>query len=154
MGQTQTAAQKLTIGDRVIRSIHGYRRLNRLLFPSPAEVKFVLLMRGHALTLPFIRSHRTGFPLTFLWLGRILKSELIKREVKVGGRFFVDFGTPGSRFLKAIEIDGGSYHNVVADQERDRYLQARGYEVLHIPARRLHSEPRQVYVQVLQFLRS
>jgi very-short-patch-repair endonuclease len=114
-------------------------------------------MRGGALTLPFIRSPRTGFPLTFLWLGRILKGELIEHEVRIG-RYYADFATPRSRFLKAIEIDGAAYHSqrmdIVADQEREDYLRERGWQVFRIPARRLWREPRRVYIETLRFLRS
>lgn len=154
MSQTQTLTNKATFGDRLIRSVQGYRRLHRLFFPSPAEVQFVRLMRGRALTLPFVRSRRDDYPLTFVWLGRLLKRELMYREVRVG-KFFVDFGTPGSRFLKAIEIDGREYHHdIVAEQQRDDYLKARGWSVMHISGSKLQREPRKVYVDVLRFLRS
>jgi very-short-patch-repair endonuclease len=154
MAHTQTAVQKVTIGDRLVRSVQGYRRLNRLYFPSPAEVKFVRVMRGRTLSIPFIKSKRTGFCLTFIWRGRILKGELIEREVQVGQRHYcIDFATRNASYKKGIDITSDYHTDVLADQERDEYLKARGWEVLYVPARRVFREPRKVYVDVLKFLK-
>ena len=155
MTNTKTQAlSKPTVGDRLIRLVFWRRRLSRILFPSPAEAQFVRIMRGQALTIPLIKSRRTGFPLTILWRGWILKGELIEREVRVG-KYYLDFATPGSRFLKAIEIDGSQWHmDVLKDQERDAYLRARGWDVKRIPARRVFREPRMVYLEVCKFLKS
>ena len=145
-------SQNLTLGDRVIRGIQAYRRLERILFPSPAEVAFVRLMRGRAYTVPFIKHSRTGFPLTFLSLGKLLRGELIEREVRIG-RMYADFATPRASYRKCIEIDGRQYHDIVYDQEKDDYLAARGWQVLRIPARQIYKKPREVYVATLRFLK-
>jgi very-short-patch-repair endonuclease len=143
--------------DRFVRWRSNWRRWHRLFFPSAAEVKFVRVMRGRALTAPIIKSRKTGYPLTLLWRGRLLRNELIEREVRVGSKF-VDFGTPGAAYHKAIEIDSDQFHtykmDVVADQERDNYLREHGWQVTRIPARRLYREPRRVYVEMLRFLKS
>jgi very-short-patch-repair endonuclease len=156
MSATKTETMpRVTFGDRVIRLVFWSRRMHRLLYPSPAEVQFVRVMRGHALTLPLIKSTKTGFPLTLLWRGKLLKNELIEREVWAGGerRFCMDFATPHAAYRKAIEIDG-SQHDILKDQERDEYLRAHGWTVLHVKARRLWREPRLVFVDVCKFLKS
>lgn len=152
--ETLRRAARPTLGDRLIRFIFWRRRLSRLLFPSPAEVQFVRVMRGHVLTVPFMRSRRTGFCLAFVWRGKILKRELVHREVRAG-RYVVDFGVVTPFGKKAIEIDGEPFHqDVLREQERDDYLRARGWEVLHIKGRRLWREPRRVGGDVLKFLKS
>src|SRR5947199_7843920 len=76
----QQYKQRRTILDLYLRWRSERRRKHRLRYPSPAEVRFVRIMGGRSLTVPFIRSVKTGFPLTFVWLGRVLKRELIERE--------------------------------------------------------------------------
>ena len=155
MVRKKATSQNVGLGDRIIQSVHAWRRMSRLLFPSPAEVAFVLLMGGSKVTVPFISSKRTGFPLTFLNIGRILKGELIEREVMAGGprRYCMDFATPKAAYRKAIEIDG-SQHDIVYDQQRDEYLRALGWSVMRIPARRLSRDPLGVRQDVLRFLRA
>lgn len=50
------------------------------------------------------------------------------------GRYFVDFGDPWER--RAIECDGAAFHKE-PNRERDFNLANMGWEVLHIPGRRL-----------------
>lgn len=161
MTATKTQAlPRATPGDRLIRLVFWWRRLRRMWFPSPAEAQFVRVMRGHVLTVPFIKSRRTGFPLAIVWRGKILKGELIEREVWVGGssggrRYCLDFATRDAAYRKALEIDGSDWHrDVLREQERDEYLRAHGWQVMHIKARRLWREPRVVYVETLRHLRS
>jgi very-short-patch-repair endonuclease len=155
MAREQTLARKVTIGDRLIRFVQGYRRLSRLYFPSAAEVKFVQVMRGHVLTIPFIKSKRTGFCLTFMWLGKILKGELIEREVRIGNRHYcIDFATRNASYKKGIDITSSFHADVLADQERDNYLRARGWDVLYVKAARIWRDPVGVRRDVLKFLRT
>lgn len=155
MAHVQTATNKVTFGDRLIRLVQGYRRLNRLLFVSPAEVRFVRVMGGRALNIPFIKSKRMGFCLTFVWLGKVLKRELIEREVQVGNRHYaIDFATRNASYKKGIDITSSYYVDVVADQERDDYLRARGWDVLYVKAARVWRDPVGVRRDVLRFLRS
>lgn len=157
--KTQTLARPAhaTFGDRLIRFIFWRRRLSRLLFPSPAEIQFVRIMRGHVLTVPFLKSRRTRYPLAFVWRGKILKRELVHREVWADERkrYCLDFATRDAAYRKALEIDGSQWHmDVLKEQERDEYLRARGWQVMHIKAARLKREPRRVYVETLKFLRA
>lgn len=140
---------------RTVRDgLASHRRLHRVLFTSPAEARFVELMGGVAFTLGFIRSSKTGFPLTWLWLGPVLKRELIEREVQVGP-YSIDFATPNASYKKGVEIDGTFFHqDIVREQNRDDYLRSQGWSVLHIPARRLWRDPRRVRADVLRFLKS
>lgn len=155
MAATKTETlERVTFGDRLIRLVFEWRRIDRLLFPSPAEVRFVQLMRGHALTIGFMKDKRTGFPLTLLWRGRLLKNELIEREVWAG-KYCLDFATPHAAYCKAIEIDGADFHrDIVREQQRDDYLRAQGWQVMHVEARKIYREPRVVYIETLKFLRS
>jgi len=155
MGPYQKPRRKMH--DRYVRWRGNRRRKLRLRYPSPAEVRFVRIMGGWSLPVPFIRSIRTGFPLTWLWMGRVLKSELIEREVRIGP-FFADFATPNAAYHKVIEIDGQAFHtsrmDVVRDQEREDYLRERGWQIYRIKAKRLWREPVRVRADVLRFLRS
>jgi very-short-patch-repair endonuclease len=148
-----TSAQKPTFGDHVIRMVHHWRRTNRVLFPSPAEVKFVRIMKGHVLTIPFIKSKRTGFCLTIVWRGRILKRELVHREVPAGP-FFIDYAVVTPFYKRGIELHGFSAHiDIVADQERDEYLKAHGWQMRYVTAKHLR-EPKRVFAETLKFLKS
>jgi very-short-patch-repair endonuclease len=120
---------------------------------SPAEAKFIKIMGGRLLTLRHVASADNGFPLTFVAsMGRILKRERVRREVRVG-KYFVDFGVDTPYYKKAIEIDGKDYHtDIVFEQQRDDYLADWGWEVLHVPAWRLYKNPRQVRRRVRKFL--
>src|SRR5690242_655839 len=94
------ALSRTTAGDRLIRLIFWWRRLRRLWFPSAAEIAFIRLMRGHALVLP-LKSRRTKRNLCIVRRGRLLKGELLEREVWVGaGRYCADFATPAASYKK------------------------------------------------------
>jgi very-short-patch-repair endonuclease len=151
MGQTQTATQKVTIGDRLIRSVQGWRRLHRLLFPSPLEAQFVRIMRGHTLTIPFVKSRRTGFPLTFIWRGKLLKRELVKREVRAGSKF-IDYAVVTPFYKRGIEIYSSWHMDVVADQQREDYLKARGWKIMYVTSKQMN-EPKRLFADVLRFLK-
>lgn len=118
---------------------------------SPAEAKFVELMGGRVWRLP-IKRWGSGFPVTIVWsLGPDLKNECFKREVRIG-RYFADFANDVGR---VIEIDGDPYHmDVVADLEREGYLQERGQKIMRIPASRLWKNPARVRRDVLKFIYS
>lgn len=114
-------------------------------------------MRGRAWQVKWIKHSRTGFPLTFLWRGRLLKNELVDREVWADDRrrYCLDFATPRASYRKAVEIDGMNWHqDIVREQQRDEALNAMGWQVLHVPARKVFREPRIVYMDVLKFLKS
>lgn len=126
----------------------------RILFPSPAEVHFVRLMGGRAITIDAIRyPNENRFPLAIIYKrGKFLKSNFMQREVRVGG-FYVDFAFIDSYSKKAIEIDGSDYHkDVVKESERDQYLNDRGWYVLHIPAMDLYRQPGRVQQKVMNYL--
>lgn len=147
-----------TVYDRFMRWRSNWRRRMRLLFPSPAETKFIEIMGGLVLNVPFVKSRRTSFCLAFvLSMGKVLKRELVQREVRIG-RYFADFCVATPFYRCIIEIDGRYYHNskmdIVYDQERDDYLHERGWVVMRIPARRLWREPLRVRADVLKFLRT
>jgi len=124
----------------------------RYMFPSPAEVKFIRIMGGRAISVPFFKHPKTGFSYTYIIsMGKILNSELIKREVRVG-KYWVDFGNDIKR---GIEIDGQKYHNdIVAQQERDDYFAGFDWRVLHIRAADLWRQPDNVQRDVIAFLAS
>lgn len=110
---------------RRMKQLQAYKRL---LFPSPAEKKFIEVMGRWF----------------FVWWG-------VKRELPVGG-YWLDFAVPRRRV--GIEIDGAKYHtNVVADWERDQRLLKRGWTIMRIPARDLWREPQKVRAKVLKELR-
>lgn len=133
----------------------AFWRNARILFPSPAEIHFVRLMGGRAITIDFIRYPRTCFPLTFIYSrGRFLARNFMQREVRVGG-FYVDFAFVDPYTKKAVEIDGSDYHkDHVKEHERDLYLQARGWRVMHIAAMDLYRQPGRVQQKVFSFLAS
>jgi very-short-patch-repair endonuclease len=129
----------------------------RLIFPSPTEVKFVEIMGGKAFTFRFLKSPKTGFPFTLLWLGKTLRRELVCREVRIG-RYFADYCVITHFYRKVIELDGYQFHSskmdIVKDQQREDYLHARGFAIYRIPATRLWREPKKVKEDVLRFLES
>jgi very-short-patch-repair endonuclease len=153
MGHAQTAVQKVTFGDRLIRLVFAWRRWHRLFFPSPAEVKFVRLMGGHALPLG-MRSRHSGFMLTIVWRGQTLKRHGFKREVRYG-RYYVDMANDVNWI---IEVDGYDWHmDAAADRYREVRLEALtakpyGMRVLRIKAARLWNEPDKVRRDVLRFI--
>lgn len=129
----------------------------RILFPSPAEVRFIELMGGKSVSIDFIKYPTTKFPLTFfITMGKVLRSENVVRERRIGG-FYADlsFETPYTK--KLIEIDGEAFHgkeriDIVREQQRDDYLRSYGWQVLHIRAGDLYRQPSQVQQRVMNFL--
>lgn len=105
------------------------------------------------MTINYIKNRRTGFPLTIVFsLGRVLKKEMVLREVRVGG-CFVDFATVTPYYKKGIEVDGASYHrDVLKEQARDRYLAGYGMSILHVDAASIYRNPRAVQQRVLEWL--
>lgn len=126
-----------------------YYRESRLLFPSPAELRFIELMGGRYVTLPFFRHYKTGFcGALVLSMGKTLRREGFRREVRVGAKF-CDFGNDIKR---AIEIDGSYFHDIVEQQERDDYFAKYDWRVLHIDATDVWRQPDVVQRRVLKFL--
>jgi hypothetical protein len=125
-------------------------RRQRLLFMSPAEIKFIHIMGGRVVTFDHIKAPRTGFPLAVvITMGRTLRRERIEREVRVG-KCFIDFGNDIKR---GIEIDGRNFHmDIVKEQERDDYCAGYGWSLLHIQAGDLYRNPNQVQRDVLKYL--
>lgn len=126
------------------------RRVRRLIYMSPAEARFVQLMGGKVITFEKLKPPGLQFPPVLVWsLGRHLKDEHFKREVRIG-KYFVDFGNDVGR---VIEIDGDAYHmDVLADLERDGYLQERGQTIMRIPAHRIYRDGNRVQRDVLKFI--
>jgi very-short-patch-repair endonuclease len=110
-------------------------------------------MRGHVLTTPFVKSRRTGFPLAIIWRGKILKRELVYREVPAGP-FFIDYAVVTPFYKRGIELHSKEWHrDIVRDQEREEYLKARGWEIRYITSKHL-AEPKRLFAEVLRFLKS
>lgn len=126
-------------------------RLNRLFFPSPAELRFISIMGGKYWQVDKIKHWRTHFSFAIVWsLGRVLSDEQFGREVFAAGRYFVDFGNDVGM---AIEVDGHHYHlDVVREFERDSYLYQHNWRVIHIQAVKLWNDPAGVQRRVLQFI--
>lgn len=135
---------------RFRRFVNVARRNRRIIFPSPAEVEFVRLFGGSVLVLSFLKDPQSGFPAAvFVSMGWYLRQEKVRREVPVGSKW-VDFGNDIKR---GIEIDGGEWHrDIVKEQDRKEYLEARGWLILHIPATRLRRYPDKVANEVIEFL--
>lgn len=148
--EKQTFKSHRSLVDHYLRARSKWYRLQRLLFPSPAEIRFVELMGGRYVTFKKIRGGPNHFPLVLiLSLGRELRAEHYRREVRVG-KYFVDFGNDVGA---AIEIDGRQYHmDVVADIEREMYLYARSWRLLRVQAPRLWNDPKRVQRDVLKFI--
>lgn len=150
MGQRYKARR--TIVDKYLRWRSEWRRFWRLVFPSPLEIRFAQIMHGKTLTLPFIRSIKTGFPLTFIWRGRLLKSELVYREVRAGSKF-IDYAVMTPFYKRGIELKGARWHDIVKDQQREDYLREHGWELLCFTSKDL-KDSRLVFVETLRFLKS
>lgn len=140
-------------------------RWMRLLFPSAAELRFIHIMGGRYITVPFVRRPSTRRPLAIVFsLGRALHDERFGREIQAG-RFWIDFGND---IYWGIEVDGERYHrDIVREQDREEYLTGfctkrcqkvcykhsnDGWRVKHINAIRLWAEPANVQAEVLKFL--
>ena len=139
--------------DRYLHWRSNWRRWQRLFFPSPLEVKFARAMHGQVLIVPFVKSRRTGFSLAIIWRGKILKRELVYREVR-SGRYWIDYGVITPFYKKGIELHSKQWHgDIVADQERDDYLKAHGWQMRYVTAKHLR-EPKRVYAEILRFLKT
>lgn len=125
-------------------------RYNRIIFPSPAEMRFIEIMGGKVFRIEKIRHRSTKFPMTIvLSMGSVLKDECFQREVRVG-KYFIDFGND---VLYGFEIDGRQWHrDVVKEFEREIYFHDRGWRVKHIDAVKLYNAPDQVQREVLAYL--
>lgn len=138
------------------RTRSRYWRLQRILFPSPAEVRFIELLGGRVVTFNYIKSNKTGFPLALIVsLGRILKQAKFKHEVRYG-KYYVDFSNDLNWI---IEIDGYAFHDVVADMDREIYIHEMltrhspyGMRILRVPAYRIYNNPSRVQRDVLKFI--
>lgn len=128
-------------------------RRNRILFPSPAEVRFVQIMGGRTVTINALRHPATGYPLViFVSMGRLLRREFVQREVRVGA-MYIDFAFETRYTKKGIEIDGADFHrDIVREQQRDDYLGGYGWRILHIQASDLYRSPDSVQRRVMSFL--
>ncbi|HMT18532.1 MAG TPA: DUF559 domain-containing protein [Candidatus Saccharibacteria bacterium] len=128
----------------------SWYRWNRILFPSPAEVRFVQLMGGKYWQVSWLKHRRTKLPFTIFYsYGKILSEECFGRERRVG-KYFVDFGNDLSM---GIEIDGRQWHrDIVAEMDREIYFNVRGWRVIHIEAVHLWNRPNEVQQRVLKFL--
>lgn len=135
----------------IVRS--QFWRANRLVFISPAEIRFIEIMGGKVITFDWVKHHRTNFALGIvITLGKILKREHIEREVRIG-KYYVDFGVANKYYKRAIEIDGRNFHrDIVKEQERDDYCAGFGWSILHIQATDLWQQPDIIQRQVLKFL--
>ena len=132
------------------RTRSSYYRWNRLLFPSAAEVRFVHIMGGRYFQIWWLKHPKTKRPFTIVYsLGRVLRDERFKREVRVG-RFFVDLGNDCQM---AVEIDGARWHrDIIKEMKRDEYLAGYGWRVLHLPAVKLWNDPAYVQRTILKFV--
>lgn len=141
------------IVDIFLRNRSALRRNKRLLFPSPAELRFIELFGGKVWRSQHIFSRSTKFPMAVIYKKpNFFKSENLKREVRIG-KYYVDFGVRTPYYKRAIEIDGQPYHmDVVAEQDRDIYTYARGWKTLRIRAYRLYNDSSKVQDEVIRFL--
>lgn len=140
-------------GDRNLVDVYKrmrskYRRLVRLLFPSPAELKLITIMGGRVLKFKRFQMH--GFPLAIVYRQPTLfRAEHVKREVRCG-RYYTDFANDVGW---AIEVDGSVYHmDEVAEYEREIYMYGRGWRLLRIRAPRLWNDKAGVQRDVISFL--
>ena len=138
------------IKSKYYRTRSAWWRLNRLLFPSPAELKLIEIMGGKITRLEWLKHHQTKFCFAIVWsLGNAFKAENFEREKRVG-KYFLDFGND---ILWGVEVDGKAYHRDVVKQfDRDSYMYQRGWRVMHINAIRLWNEPAKVQSELLKFL--
>lgn len=139
-----------TLIDVYLRWRSKYWRLHRLLFPSPAELKLIVLMGGKVLTFKWLKSTKTGFPFALvISRGRLFRHERVRREVRCG-RYYIDFGNDIGR---CIEVDGTAFHlDVVADYDREIYMTQRGWRLLRIKAPRIWNDPDRLQAEIVNFL--
>lgn len=145
---------RLKIVAKYYRLRSWYWQHKRLLFPSPAELRFIQIMGGKVLVINRLRHPRSNFPMAFvLSLGTILKRENVAREVRAG-KCFIDFGADTKYYKKGIEIDGRNWHmDVVKEIERDEYVAQFGWRLLHIQAADLYRNSAIVQRRVIDFLK-
>lgn len=117
-------------------------------FPKPAEVRLLSILGGSSLTLGFIKSRETGYPLTLvLSRGPVLRAE--KFKFAAGGSLI----NLANDIKWGLCIEGAEYeHDVVTAQEMRDYLTGRDWHLLYIPERWLWSNPAKVRDMVLQFV--
>ncbi len=143
----------MTIVDRYYRARSRYWQYKRLIFPSPAEVRFVEIMGGRVW-----RWRRLALVVS---LGRHLRGGNFRREVRYG-RYYVDFANDLNYI---IEIDGAKYHqDVVADMEREIYItdhcwkyapaHGRQARILRVKAYHVYNNSRKVQDDVLNFMQN
>jgi very-short-patch-repair endonuclease len=145
---------QVSVASWLVRARAYYWRLKRLWSPSPAEVRFIQLVGGRVLRVPYIRLGERECTL-IINRGKILRRAKMRREVRYG-KYFVDFANDLNWI---IEVDHRAYHmDVIADAERDQYIQNllewRGQyaRILRIDATRLTRNPKLVLQQVQKFL--
>ncbi len=112
----------MNVISRYYRTRSALWRMQRLLFPSPAELRFIELLGGRVYRVHWLKHPRTGFCFAYVrTLGRWLESEGFKREVRYG-LYWVDLANDLDRI---IEIDGRRWHStdVVADYEREVWIE-------------------------------
>jgi hypothetical protein len=135
--------------DWFVRVRRAYWRRKRLLFISPAEARFIEIMGGIVVRFPLIKDPRTGFPLAkVVRYGWVMRTENVRREVPVGP-FCLDFGNDLKR---GIEIDSSYHTDVVADFDREVYLNERGWRLLRIKASDLYRDRKSVQLAATKFL--
>lgn len=96
------------------------------------------------LTVPYLRSLRTGYPLAFIVPAGWYKASYIEREVRVGRgkqQASIDFANRRTRL--GLEIDGRDYHDIVADQQRDEWLLKYGWRIKRVPAAMVNPRSKQ-----------
>lgn len=98
------------------QALKQYGRVKRILFPSPAERKFVEIV---------------GWGWLFI--------HGVRREYPVSG-YVVDFANPRTKCC--IEIDGKKFHDIVSDYDRDERLRKAGWGVVRIPAHVVFGRPK------------
>lgn len=118
------------------------------LYPKPTDVRLIQVLGGVTLTIGFMRDRVTGYPLTIVFSkGRLLKSEHFRRAV------LDNMGVLANDVKRAIALQGVEYErDVVAAYERDERLKSAGWNVLHIPAHWLWTDPSKVRQTVGNFV--
>lgn len=141
---------------KLLRMQSIYRRQLRIIFPSPAEIRFAELMGAKYAQVLLFRDRRTKFPMAIrIKRGKLFKQERVKREVSIGP-YWVDFANDLNRI---IEIDGDPYHmDVVADMDREIHItdicsrKKMDARFMRIKAHELYRDPDLVQRKVLKFL--
>ncbi len=101
----------------------------RIIFPSPAEVRFAALMGAKTYTFKKIRDpvpYSHHYPLSIIVPAGWYKDNFIEREINVAG-YFLDFGNRRQRL--AVEINGAQHDDIVKDQTRKEHLAKRHWYI-------------------------